>query len=179
MDNKDIKTQDRGFEFSGESSSKDQKQSQPSGGTSGYQFETTTTAVSSEQQHKSDPENPGDNKRKNIIRESLPNSGGVLALGIISIVAFCCCYGIISVALGIIALVLAANANKKYQENPDIYTLSSVKNMRAGKICAIIGLSFAALIIIFSVIGLVSGLNIIGLEESLNEFDHIFNDTGY
>ena len=46
---------------------------------------------------------PGETK----MQQPLPNSGGILAMGIISIVLFCCCYGIISVALGIIALVLS------------------------------------------------------------------------
>lgn len=83
--------------------------------------------------------------------ENTPNSIGVLVLGILSIV-FCWCYGVVSIILGIIALVLANQGEKAYQENPQRYTLSSYKNMKAGKICAIIGLCLAGLYIIFLIV---------------------------
>lgn len=89
--------------------------------------------------------------------QPLPNSVGVLVLGILSIV-FCWCYGIIAVILGIIAIVLAGQAEKIYQANPQMYSVSSYKNMRAGKICAIIGLSLGSLwFVIFIISLLVNG----------------------
>jgi hypothetical protein len=79
--------------------------------------------------------------------QTVPNSIGVLVLGILSI-CFCWCYGIVSIILGIVALVLASSAEKVYQANPQIYTLASYKNLKAGKTCAIIGLCLAGLAIL-------------------------------
>lgn len=87
-------------------------------------------------------------------QQILPNSVGVLVLGILSIV-LCWCYGIVSIILGIIAIVLANGAQKLYAQNPDAYTLSSFKNMKAGKICAIIGLSLSALYIVYIIVMLI------------------------
>lgn len=67
----------------------------------------------------------------------LPNSNGVLVLGILSLV-FAFCYGIIGLILGIISLVLANKAAILYSENTHLYTLQSYNNMKAGRICAII-----------------------------------------
>jgi hypothetical protein len=83
----------------------------------------------------------------------LPNSTAVLVLGILSIV-FCWCFGVIGLTLGIIALVLAKNANKVYIEAPDKFTISSYKNMNAGKVCAIIGTSLSGIYIISVIIRL-------------------------
>ncbi|MBN8695960.1 MAG: hypothetical protein J0L87_05480 [Bacteroidetes bacterium] len=72
----------------------------------------------------------------------------------ISIVA-CFCYGIIGIILAIIALVLASKANTLYQQNPGMYTEASFKNLKAGKICAIIGLCLSALYFIFIIVYIV------------------------
>lgn len=84
-------------------------------------------------------------------QQSLPNATAVLVLGILSIV-FCFCYGIVGAALGIIAIVLANKATKIYTASPDTYTESSFKNMKAGKVCAIIGLSLSSLYLIYFII---------------------------
>ncbi|OFY87960.1 MAG: hypothetical protein A3F72_09315 [Bacteroidetes bacterium RIFCSPLOWO2_12_FULL_35_15] len=81
----------------------------------------------------------------------MPNATAVLVLGIISIVG-CFCYGIIGLILGIIAIVLAGKAAKLYQANPEMYSESSFKNMKAGKICAIIGLCLSAVYFIIIII---------------------------
>ncbi len=86
--------------------------------------------------------------------QNLPNSTAVLVLGIISIVA-CFCYGIIGIILGIIALVLASKANTMYQQNPSLYTEASFKNLKAGKVCAIIGLCLSALYFVFIIVYIV------------------------
>lgn len=86
--------------------------------------------------------------------QNLPNSTAVLVLGIISIVA-CFCYGIIGIILAIIALVLASKANTLYQQNPGMYTEASFKNLKAGKICAIVGLCLSALYFIFIIVYIV------------------------
>ncbi len=99
-------------------------------------------------------QNPYNNFNQNIGgggQITLPNSVGVLVLGILSIV-LCWCYGIIAIALGIISIVLASGANKLYLSNPNAYTLASYKNMKAGRICAIIGISCGALFIVYIII---------------------------
>src|ERR1041385_6787657 len=79
-------------------------------------------------------------------QQPLPNSTAVLVLGVISIVG-CFCYGIIGLLLGIIAVVLGSKATKMYNEKPALYTEASCKNMKAGKICGIVGQSRAAVYI--------------------------------
>lgn len=83
--------------------------------------------------------------------KELPNATAVLVLGIISIVG-CFCYGVIGIITGIVALVLAKEANGLYLQDPSRYTASSFKNMKAGRICAIIGLSVSILAVIFFVL---------------------------
>lgn len=77
----------------------------------------------------------------------LPNSTTVLVLGILSI-TLCFCYGIPGLVLGIIAIVLANKSNKLYLKNPTNYSESSLNNLKAGKTCAIIGLSLSSLFVI-------------------------------
>lgn len=81
----------------------------------------------------------------------LTNSTAVLVLGILSIVC-CFCYGIPGLIMGIIALVLSSKANRQYQENPNKYLLSSYNNMKAGKICAIIGTILSGLMFLYMII---------------------------
>jgi len=91
------------------------------------------------------------NDSNTVSQIPLPNSTGVLVMGIISI-ALCWCYGIVGITLGIISIVLASKSKKLYQAEPNKYTLGSYKNLQAGYICAIIGLSLSALYLIFIVI---------------------------
>lgn len=85
------------------------------------------------------------------MNETLPNSTGVLVLGILSI-ATCFCYGLPGIVMGIIALIMSSSAKKLLDANPDRYSLSSVKNMKAGRVCAIIGLILSALYLILIVV---------------------------
>ncbi len=87
-----------------------------------------------------------------IQKTQLPKSTPVLILGILSIVT-CFCYGVIGLILGIIALVLAKGDLALYHENPDAYT--GYENLRAGRICAIIGVSLSALYLIFIILAMV------------------------
>ncbi|MBL4594537.1 MAG: DUF4190 domain-containing protein [Flavobacteriales bacterium] len=100
-------------------------------------------------------------------QKSLPNSTGVLVLGILSIV-LCCCYGVIGIILGIIALVLANTANKLYITSPESYTESSYKNMKGGKICAIVGLSLSSLYFVYAIVMISLSING-GLDDILKE----------
>ena len=99
----------------------------------------------------------------NAPKIELPNATVVLVLGIISIVT-CCCYGIIGVICGIIALVLAKSATNLYLADPGKYTEGSYKNMNAGKICAWVGLSLSAIYILF-MIWLIAAIGFSGLTD--------------
>ncbi len=80
-------------------------------------------------------------------QQTTPNSTEVLVLGILSIV-FCWCWGILSLILGIVTLVLASQGEKQYRLNPALYTEVSYRNLRTGRTCAIVGLALAALTVI-------------------------------
>ncbi len=84
-------------------------------------------------------------------QQQLPNSTAVLVLGILSIVG-CFCYGIIGLILGIIALVLAGKANTLYEQNPSLYTEASLKNLKSGKVCAIVGTCISGLCFVIMII---------------------------
>ena len=81
----------------------------------------------------------------------LPNSTAVLVLGILSIV-FCWGWGVIGLILGIIALSLSGKASTMYMANPGMYSAISYNNMKAGRVCAIIGTILSALFLIYVII---------------------------
>jgi M penetrans paralogue family 26 len=95
--------------------------------------------------------NIGNPYNQNVYQQKIPNGEAVLVLGIISIVASFC-YGFIGLILGIIALILASSANKTYLMNPNVYSLASYNNLKAGKVCAIIGVVLGSLIILSVII---------------------------
>ncbi len=82
-------------------------------------------------------------------QQALPNSTAVLVLGILSIVT-CAAWGVIGLILGIIALVLSKRDKEVFDSNPKIYA-NSYKNSKAGKVCAIIGVSLSALMFLYLV----------------------------
>ncbi len=79
-------------------------------------------------------------------KSTLPNSTASLVLGILSIIT-CCCYGIIGLPMGIIAIVLGNKAIKIFNENPEIY--SKISNAKTGKILGIIGVIFNLIFLIY------------------------------
>lgn len=85
---------------------------------------------------------------------SIPDASAVLVLGIISIVTCCCCMGIIGIICSIVAIIMYKNSIKVYNENPSLYKQSSLSNLNAGRICAIIGL-ILSLICVLAVIAMV------------------------
>jgi hypothetical protein len=74
-------------------------------------------------------------------QRALPNATAVLVLGILSIVFCFIC--------GIVALVLASGDRRNYLRDPQHYTNASYELLKAGRICAIIGLSIWAVILLF------------------------------
>ena len=94
-----------------------------------------------------------------ILQKPLPNATAVLVLGISSIV-LCCCYGIMGLALAIVALVLANRDLALYYANPENYTPGSFSNVKSGRTMAIIGLVLAVVFIFMLLISfLFIGLN--------------------
>jgi len=79
-------------------------------------------------------------------QQKLPNATLILVFGIISIVT-CCCYGVLGLIFGIIAMVLAKKATAVYLENPEQYT--GYSNVKTGKILAIIGIILNLLYLIY------------------------------
>lgn len=78
------------------------------------------------------------------VKEPLPNAGGILAMGIISIVFA----GMIGIILGIISISLGGTALRNVAANPEKYTQASIKNARAGRTCGIIGLCISGLVLL-------------------------------
>ncbi len=85
-------------------------------------------------------------------KQKLPNATAVLILGILSILT-CCCWGIVGLVLGIVALVLAKKDITLYQENPELY--SNYSNINTGRILAIIGIVLSSIYLIWTIYSIV------------------------
>lgn len=83
--------------------------------------------------------------------DALPDSTAILILGILSILGGFC-YGITGVFVGIIALVMANKPERLYRMEPNRYTVNSYNNLKAGKVCAIIGLCLSIIMSFFFLI---------------------------
>ncbi|MCW8980438.1 MULTISPECIES: CCC motif membrane protein [Altibacter] len=89
-------------------------------------------------------------------KQKLPNATLILVFGIVSIVT-CCCYGVLGLIFGIIAIVMAKKATAVYMANPEQYT--GYQNVKTGKILAIIGIVLNAIylgyvIFLFATLGM-------------------------
>ena len=73
--------------------------------------------------------------------QNLPNATATLVLGILYIVVCFIC--------GIVALVISNKDIAMYKADPAQYTLASYNNIKAGRICAIIGLCLQVVCLIF------------------------------
>ena len=75
--------------------------------------------------------------RRTVLRQKMvPHSVTAMVFGIVSIAVMC--YG--GWVAAIVALALYSKAMRIYHENPPDYKESSLKMLRAAKICGIIGL---------------------------------------
>jgi len=97
-------------------------------------------------------------------KQTLPNSTLTLVLGILSIIG-CCCYGLPGILFGVIAIVLANNAKKIYNEAPENY--SGYENVKAGKVMGIIGVVLSLLFVI-GIFWMISTLGL-SLEDLQNQ----------
>jgi hypothetical protein len=91
----------------------------------------------------------------NVFHQNLPNSRTVLVLGVLSIVFSSWYFFIVGVTLSIFALVLANRDLSLYYSNKTQYTLNSYNNLKAGRVCAIIGLAVGILFFVFFILILV------------------------
>lgn len=87
---------------------------------------------------------PYNSANSNRVPQDLPNSTAILVLGILSIIFA----GLIGIILAIIALSMSRNARHAYENYPGDYTEASYSRVNAGRICAIIGLSLVAILIL-------------------------------
>ena len=100
-------------------------------------------------------------------RREMPNSTAVLVLGILSIV-LCWCYGVPGIVMGTIALVLSGQSGRLYNEHPDPALWIGYGNLKAGKICAIIGLCLSAMFLAFVLVEVfIKGTNFGDLYQNL------------
>ncbi len=81
-------------------------------------------------------------------KQKLPNATAVLILGIFSILT-CCCWGIVGLILGIIALVLAKKDLALYNADPQSY--SNYSNLNTGRILAIVGIVLSVIYLIANI----------------------------
>jgi hypothetical protein len=82
---------------------------------------------------------------------AIPNADLVLVMGICSIV-FCLVYGVVGIACGWVGLHYFGKVKREYESNPSAYTDDSFRNAKAGKVCAIVGISLGALfLLIFAI----------------------------
>lgn len=108
-----------------------------------------------EEQQADKNRSPQESDYNNVFRQNLPNSRTVLVLGVLSIVFSIWYFSIAGVVLSIFALVLANRDLSLYYSNQTHYTLSSFNNLKAGRVCAIIGLAVAILFFVFFILILV------------------------
>jgi ABC-type antimicrobial peptide transport system permease subunit len=86
---------------------------------------------------------------RNTVRPQAPNATAILILGILSIVLSCLGGGIIGLVLGIIGLILTAQSKRMIRASEESYDESSIKNVEAGRICAIVGVCLGGLLMVF------------------------------
>ena len=108
-----------------------------------------------EEQQTKKNRSPQESDYNNIFQQNLPNSKTVLVLGILSIVFSSWYFSVVGVVLSILALVLANRDFSLYYSNKTQYTLSSFNNLKAGRVCAIIGLAVSILFFIFFILILI------------------------
>ena len=85
-------------------------------------------------------------------KQTLPNSTLILVFGILSILT-CCCYGVLGLIFGIIALVLAKRAREVYAAEPELYT--GYSNVKTGRILSIIGIVLSSIYLLLTIFALV------------------------
>lgn len=101
-----------------------------------------------------------------IQRQELPNSTLILIFGILSIIG-CCCYGIIGLVFGILAVVMAQKATAIYNSSPEMYI--GYQNVKTGRILGIIGIVLSALVVIIAIAAIIIMGGLAGIEQMQRE----------
>jgi small-conductance mechanosensitive channel len=98
-------------------------------------------------------QNSRGNPYRTPFQMNLPNSNTILVLGILSLI-FCWWHilSFIGIILSIVTLVLARKELAIFHTQPGQYTLSSLNNVKAGRVCALIGLIISILVFLVAVI---------------------------
>ena len=86
---------------------------------------------------------------------NLPNATTVLVLGILSIVFSCWYLSPVGIVLSIISLVFASKDTALYLIDPNKFSLSSFNNLKAGRVCAIIGLVLGCIMLVIGILVLI------------------------
>lgn len=91
------------------------------------------------------------NTEDEILKVDLPKSDIVLILGISSIL-LCFLFGFVGIILGSLARKLSKKSIELYDLAPELYTKYSYKNIKAGRVCALIGIILSAFFFFFVLI---------------------------
>jgi len=111
----------------------------------------------------------GGNFYHSPLQMNLPNSNTILVLGILSLV-FCWwhIFSIVGIVLSIVTLTLSRKELFLFYTQPNNFTHSSLNNVKAGRVCAIIGLIISVLVFIAAllmIIGFFTLMPIWGMVE--------------
>ncbi len=87
------------------------------------------------------------------MKETLPKSGSVLTMGILSVATFFVCCGPFAIIFSIIGLIQAKTAKELHMADPELY--EGYNNVTTGRTLSIIG-------IVLSIIGFIFGIIYIG-----------------
>lgn len=104
-------------------------------------------------------------------QQPLRNHTAALVLGILSIVpGICLVYGIGGVIMGTIALVISRDDYAAIKVNSSGYNPSQVSALKAGRVCAIVGLSLSGLLMLVAIMWLVLfGTMVAGMGSMLQD----------
>lgn len=88
-----------------------------------------------------------DNQTKKIVKMEHPAASSIQTTGILGLV-FSFLFGIVGLILNIVTLARAGGAMREVMSDPDRYYETSLSKIRAGRTCAIIGLSLQGLAVL-------------------------------
>ncbi len=115
------------------------------------------------------PKQPSGDFYRSYVQMNLPNSNTILILGILSLVfSWWHIISIVGIVLSIVTLSLARKDLYLFYSEPNHFTLSSLNNVKAGRVCAIIGLIISILVFIvalLTIIGIFALLPIWGMVD--------------
>jgi hypothetical protein len=85
------------------------------------------------------------------VQQGLPHSTTVLILGILSIL-LCWSWGFPGLVLGWFSIKLFRKSEKLFSENPELFDPVQIANLKAGKLCSIIGMWLSGLVIFLLIV---------------------------